>query len=69
MWPLEDLTDLGIAPTSYIDDHRAFAFLPFGVTTDQQVVSKSTPMSGLIIPMILEDEKWMVDLPSWRFAW
>ena len=23
LWPLEDLTDLGVAPTSYIDDDHA----------------------------------------------
>ena len=68
MWPLEDLTDLGVAPTSYIDDARAFAFLPFGVTRDQEVVSRGTLMSGLVIPSVLEDGKWKVDLPSWRFA-
>ena len=69
MWPLEDLTDLGVAPTSYIDDAHAFAFLPFGVTEDQERVSKSKAMSGLIIPMLLEDGDWKVDLPGWRFAW
>ncbi len=69
MWPLEDLTDLGVAPTSYIDDSHAFAFLPFGVKDDQQVVQSRRPMSGLIIPMLLEDGDWVVDLPSWRFAW
>ena len=69
LWPLEDLTDLGVAPTRYINDRNAFAFLPFGVTRDQQVVAKSTRMSGLIIPMFLEDGEWKVDLPGWRFAW
>jgi len=69
MWPLEDLTDLGVAPTSYIDDSHAFAFLPFGVTEDQQVMPKSALMSGLVIPMLLEDGDWKVDLPGWRFAW
>ena len=68
LWPLEDLTDLGVAPTSYIDDNRAFAFLPFGVTNDQQVMSKSTLMSGLIIPMVFEDGGWSLDLPGWRFV-
>ena len=70
LWPLEDLTDLGIAPTSYIDDYHAYAFLPFGVTGDHQVVPKGgTLMSGLVIPMLLEDEEWRVDLPGWRFFW
>ncbi len=69
MWPLEDLTDLGVAPTRYIDDRHAFAFLPFGVTDDQQVVPKGRMMSGLVIPMLLEEEEWRVDLPGWRFAW
>ena len=69
MWPLEDLTDLGIAPTSYIDDHHAFAFLPFGVTRDHETVSSGALMPGLVIPMVLEDGQWMVDLPRWRFAW
>ena len=46
MWPLEDLTDLGIAPTSYIDDHHAFAFLPFGVTRDHETVSQRRPDAG-----------------------
>ena len=69
LWPLEDLTDLGVAPTSYIDDYHAFAFLPFGVTEDQEVVSRGTLKSGLVIPMLLEDSEWRVDLPGWRFAW
>ena len=69
LWPLEDLTDLGIAPTSYVDDYYCFAFLPFGVTEGRQVMRKSTVMSGLVIPMILEDGLWKVHLPGWRFAW
>ena len=69
IWPLEDLTDLGVAPTSYIDDHRAFAFLPFGLKEDEQVVTSSRPMNGIIIPMLFEDGEWKVDLPGWRFAW
>ena len=68
-WPLEDLTDLGVAPTSYIDDHHAFAFLPFGITEDRQVMPKGGPMPGLIIPMLLEDGDWKIDLPGWRYAW
>ena len=69
-WPLEDLTDLGVAPTSYIDDYRAFAFLPFGMTHDQQVMpSAGGMMNGIIIPMLLEDGEWKVDLPGWRFAY
>ena len=31
LWPLEDLTDLGVSPTSYLDDDHAFAFLPFAL--------------------------------------
>ncbi len=70
MWPLEDLTDLGVSPTSYIDDQHAFAFLPFGVTEDRQVAPEGGAVrSGLIIPMLLEDGVWKVDLPGWRFAW
>ena len=68
LWPLEDLTDLGVAPTSYIDDYRAFAFLPFGIKDNQQVAQKGTLMPGLIIPMLLEDGAWKIDLPGWRFA-
>ncbi len=66
-WPLEDLTDLGVAPTSYVDDAHAFAFLPFGVTNDVSMVSRRRLMSGLILPMLLEDRQWQVDLPGWRF--
>ena len=69
MWPLEDLTDLGVAPTSYINDTHAFAFLPFGVTEDERLVPKGAPVRGIIIPMLLEESEWRVDLPSWRFAW
>ena len=69
MWPLEDLTDLGIAPTSYIDDYRAFAFLPFGVVEDEQMVHEGSMLSGLIVPMLREGGEWRVDLPGWRFAW
>ena len=67
LWPLEDLTDLGIAPTNYVDDHHAFAFLPFGITDETSTVSERRMMSGLIIPMLLEGDEWQVDLPGWRF--
>lgn len=67
LWPLEDLTGLGVAPTSYVDDQHAFAFLPFGVTEDSGRVSRRRLMNGLILPMLLEDGGWQVDLPGWRF--
>jgi hypothetical protein len=67
LWPLEDLTDLGVAPTNYIDDEHAFVFLPFGVTQNTQSVVRRRLMSGLVIPMLLEDGEWRVDLPGWRF--
>ena len=67
LWPLEDLTGLGVAPTTYMDDHHAFAFLPFGITDDESRVEHGRMMPGLIIPMLLEDGEWRVDLPSWRF--
>ena len=67
LWPLEDLTDLGVAPTSYVDDLHAFAFLPFGITEDGGRLDRGRLMSGLIIPMLLEEDEWRVDLPGWRF--
>jgi hypothetical protein len=67
LWPLEDLTDLGVAPTNYIDDEHAFVFLPFGVTRENDRVQERRVMSGLVIPMRLEAGQWQVDLPSWRF--
>ncbi len=69
LWPLEDLTDLGVSPTSYIDDEYAFVFLPFGVTQDNDRVHERRMMSGLVIPMRLEQGLWQVDLPSWRFIY
>ena len=69
LWPLEDLTDLGVAPTSYVDDLHAFAFLPFGVGSDSAQVPRGRLMSGLVIPMLLEDGQWQVDLPGWRFLY
>jgi hypothetical protein len=66
-WPLEDLTDVGVAPTRYIDDTHAFAFLPFGVTDDVSVVLRRRLMTGVILPMLLEEDQWQVDLPGWRF--
>ena len=67
LWPLEDLTGLGVSPTSYVDDEHAFAFLPFGVTEDSSRVSRRRLMNGLILPMLMEDGEWQVDLPGWRF--
>ena len=67
MWPLEDLSDLRVAPTSYIDDEHAFAFLPFGPAEGAGPVSEARLMPGLIIPMLLEDGEWRVDMPGWRF--
>lgn len=69
LWPLEDLTDLGVAPTSYVDDYHAFAFLPFGVRSNSAQVPRGQLMSGLVIPMLLEDGQWQVDLPGWRFLY
>ena len=67
LWPLEDLTDLGISPTSYLDDVHAFAFLPFGMQEDTTEVEPGRAMNGLILPMLWEDDDWQVDLPGWRF--
>lgn len=67
LWPLEDLTDLGISPTSYLDDQHAFAFLPFGVTQEAKRLPQGRLMSGIVLPMLLEDGDWKVDLPGWRF--
>ena len=67
MWPLEDLTDLGVAPSKYIDDQHAFAFLPFGIVRDQHRAPHGSFVPGLIIPMLLESGTWKVDLPSWRY--
>lgn len=69
LWPLEDLTDLGVAPTRYINDEYAFVFLPFGVTQDNDRVHERRMMSGLVIPMRLEDGVWQVDMPGWRFLY
>ena len=68
-WPLEDLSDLGVAPTSYVDDSNAFAFLPTGL--DDAPLNSDAPVlkSGLIIPMLWEDGAWKVNLPGWRLAW
>ncbi len=67
LWPLEDLTDLGVSPTSYLDDDHAFAFLPFGASTVPQQTARRRLMNGLILPMLQEDGEWRVDLPGWRF--
>ena len=67
LWPLEDLTDLGVSPTSYVDDEHAFAFLPFGVSNVARQTSQRRLMNGLILPMLLEEGQWRVDLPGWRF--
>ena len=69
LWPFEDLTDLGVAPTNYIDDEHAFVFLPFGVTQDNSRVHERRMMSGLVIPMRREEGVWQVDMPSWRFLY
>ena len=66
LWPLEDLTDLGVSPTSYVDDEHAFAFLPFGVSHVARKTGQRRLMNGLILPMLLEDGQWQVDLPGWR---
>jgi len=66
-WPLEDLDDLGVTPTRYVDDVHAFAFLPFGVTSDATWIAHRRVMAGVILPMVLEDAQWQVDLPGWRF--
>ena len=71
LWPLEDLTGLSVAPTNYVDDGHAFAFLPFGNTDPDAIgasrVAERRLMPGLILPMLLEDGQWQIDLPGWRF--
>ena len=67
LWPLEDLTDLGVSPTSYLDDDHAFAFLPFGASTVPQQTARRRLLNGLILPMLHEDGEWGIDLPGWRF--
>lgn len=67
LWPLEDLTDLGVSPTSYVDDEHAFAFLPFGVSNVASRTPRRRLLNGLILPMLLEGDEWRVDLPGWRF--
>ena len=67
LWPLEDLTDLGVSPTSYIDDDHAFAFLPFGASNVLEQTPRRRLMNGIILPMLLEEDEWRVDLPGWRF--
>ena len=66
-WSIETLGHLGIAPTRYVDDTHAFAFLPFGVTTDATWITHRRVMAGVILPMLFEDGQWQVDLPGWRF--
>lgn len=66
-WRLETLGDLGVTPTRYVDEVHAFAFLPFGVTNDASWITHRRLMSGVILPMVLEDGQWQVDLPGWRF--
>ncbi|MBM3226045.1 MAG: hypothetical protein FJZ47_19935 [Candidatus Tectomicrobia bacterium] len=66
-WALDDLADLGVTPTRYVDDIHAFAFLPFGVTNDATWITHRRVMSGVILPMLLEEGEWQVDLPGWRF--
>ena len=68
-WPLEDLFGLGVAPTSYVDDLHAFAFLPMGVGDDEEELRGPVLKSGLIIPMLWEDSSWKINLPGWRLAW
>ncbi len=67
LWPLEDLTDLGVSPTNYLDDYHAFAFLPFGMSKVAPQTQRRRMLNGLILPMLLEDGDWVVDLPGWRF--
>ena len=67
LWPLEDLSDLGVSPTSYIDDEHAFAFLPFGISMVPEETARRRLMNGLILPMLLEDGEWRVGLPGGRF--
>jgi hypothetical protein len=66
-WSLKRLDNLGIAPTRYVDDTHAFAFLPFGMTTDAAWIIHRRVMAGVILPMLLEEGEWQVDLPGWRF--
>ena len=68
LWPLEDLTDLGVSPTSYLDDEHAFAFLPFGASGIPERTAGRRLLNGLILPMLLEGGEWRVDMPSWRFV-
>jgi hypothetical protein len=37
------------------------------VTTDATWITHRRLMAGVILPMLLEDGEWQVDLPGWRF--
>ena len=59
LWPLEDLTDLGISPTSYVDDKHAFTFLPFGMqeeTTEVETTVMLPDGRGMIIGGLIKEE-------------
>jgi hypothetical protein len=50
-----------------MDEQHAVAFLLFGITEHGCSVGRRRLMSGLIIPLLLEENGWRVDIPGWRF--
>lgn len=63
-WGLENLTNLGVAPTRYLDDYRALVPLIIGVS-EVTLISKPTVLPQITIPMILEDKQWNFHFPGY----
>ena len=63
-WGQDNIVNLGIAPTKYLDDQRALVRLVIGVS-EAFVVEQETALPIIIIPLIFEDYQWKIHIPGY----
>ena len=65
-WGWNNLQELAVLPTRYLDSRRAFALLMVGAK-ETFIIDEPTVVPSIYVPMLREDGDWKVHLPG--FAW
>ncbi len=62
-WGAENLEQLAVAPTKFLDERRALIRLAIGVS-EPTLYEKPTAIPAVLVPMLLEDREWKFHLPG-----
>jgi hypothetical protein len=62
IWNQENLSDLGAAPTRYIDETKAL--VPLVIDVWEKRIIENVALPTIIVPMILEDGRWKFHVPG-----